>query len=91
MTPNSFNLYLFPTDGYEICKLINNLNPTNSTGYDEVQTKIIKECKYEIAKILSYLVNIFFTNGSFPEPLKHSLIKPLHKKETKIVLITIDQ
>lgn len=32
---------------------------------------------------MSYLVNISFTNGSFPEPLKHSLIKPLHKKGNK--------
>jgi hypothetical protein len=77
------NLFLVPIDENEICNIIKNLNPTKSAGYDEIQTTIIKECKQEIATVLSYLVNLSLTNGVFPEPLKISLIKPLFKKGNK--------
>jgi hypothetical protein len=80
---NYCSIFLTPTDVHEITKVINCLKNTNSTGYDEIKTNIIKESKNEIAPIIAYLINLCFTQGIFPDALKVSIIKPLHKKGNK--------
>jgi hypothetical protein len=80
---NNSSIFLYPTDIYEIYKIINSLKPTNSTGYDNVSTRIVKLVKAEIAPVLSYLINLSFTSGSFPDTLKTSIIKPILKKGDK--------
>lgn len=55
------------------------LNDTNSEGCDGISTKIIKICTDQLLEILTYLINLSFSMGSFPEKLKLSLVKPLHK------------
>lgn len=82
----SDTIFLIPTDCQEIVKIIQLLNSTKSTGYDDIQTHILKRSKLQIAPVLSYLINMSLESGCFPEPLKVTLIKPLHKKGCKTTL-----
>ena len=78
---NNINtLFLTPVNEVDVFKLISSLNNTNSTGYDEVTTKIIKLSSKIIAPPLSYLINLSFEQGVFPFKLKESIVKPLFKK-----------
>lgn len=77
---NTATIFLTPTDENEIKNIIQSLNNTKSTGYDELCTKIIKECKEELSPVLSYLVNLSFETGIFPPALKVAIVKPLFKK-----------
>lgn len=43
-------------------------------------TKLLKECRNEIAPVITYLINLSFETGCYPESLKLSIVKPLHKK-----------
>lgn len=56
------------------------MNNTQSEGYDSVSTKVLKSCKDKLSSIIAYLVNFSLQSGTFPEKLKISVVKPLHKK-----------
>lgn len=73
-------MFLKPMTVNEVRQEITLLNNTNSEGYDEISTKIIKGCVNEIIDVLTYLINLSFGCGIFPEALKFSIIKPLYKK-----------
>lgn len=74
------SMFLTPMSENEIGQHILSLNNTNSEGYDELNTKIIKECAHELTKVLTYLINLSFSRGVFPSALKLSVVKPLFKK-----------
>ncbi|XP_052752380.1 uncharacterized protein LOC128200995 [Galleria mellonella] len=81
MTSNNVSsLFIRPTNPDEILTIIRSLKDTNSTGYDDISTKIVKEVATQIAPILSYIINLCIENGIFPDKLKISIIKPLYKK-----------
>lgn len=83
---NSYTMYLPPTDSKEIFNIIMSLNNSNSVGYDEIDTKILKLCAIHICDILAYIINLTFLCGDFPEKLKYSVVKPLFKKGDKLDL-----
>lgn len=74
------SIFLIPCDSNEIEKTIKSLNNTNSVGYDNIATKIIKSVASEISPILSYIINLSLEKGCFPSRLKLSVIKPIYKK-----------
>ncbi|KAJ0170785.1 hypothetical protein K1T71_013557 [Dendrolimus kikuchii] len=76
-------MFLKPYGYDEIYKIIKTLNKTNAVGYDEVSTKIIKECATELTPIITYLINQSFEEGIFPDALKMAIVKPLFKKGDK--------
>lgn len=78
---NNNSIFLFPTDANEMVKIIKSLNCTQSVGYDDIRTDIVKKCNKYICSPLSHIVNLSFEKGEFPEKLKFSIIKPLHKKD----------
>lgn len=80
---SSVTFFLAPTDEHEIRNIIKSLNNTNSTGYDELSTKVIKSCIHELSPLLAHLVNLSFKNGQFPSSLKFSVVVPLFKKGEK--------
>lgn len=80
---NNKSIFLIPTDDDEIIKVINTLNNSMSTGYDCVATKVVKYCCHVIAPLLTHIINLSFSQGVFPENLKHTVIKPIHKKDDK--------
>lgn len=77
----TFSMYLQPVDQKEIQKIIASIKNKHSCGVDEIPPILIKKCAEELSEPLTYLVNQSFQEGTFPDLLKISLIKPIHKKE----------
>ncbi|KAL0870811.1 hypothetical protein ABMA27_005737 [Loxostege sticticalis] len=77
------SMFLSPTSSDEIFKIIMTLKNSNSVGYDNLSTKIIKIVAIPIASVLSHLINKSFSQGVFPTCLKLSVVKPLYKKGDK--------
>jgi exonuclease III len=80
---NINSLFLSSVSSADIQKAIKLLNNTNSTGYDGICTNVIKSSDKALAAPLAHIMNISFLQGVFPERLKYSVIKPLHKKGPK--------
>lgn len=80
---NPHSMFMRPTIPQDIFKIINDLKNTNSTGYDDINTKVIKFVSAIIAPILSFLINLSITEGVFPSKLKITVIKPLFKKNNR--------
>lgn len=74
------SIYIKPINENDVIKAILSLKNTASVGHDEVCTKVIKKCRYQIAPVLSYLINLSLEQGVFPESLKKTIVKPLFKK-----------
>jgi hypothetical protein len=55
----------------------------NSSGYDEITTKILKISKLFIISPIINICNKILAQGIFPERLKFSLIKPIYKSGDK--------
>jgi hypothetical protein len=84
LTFNSLNsIFMQPTTSDDILKIINGLRNTNSTGFDGISTYIVKKVSHIISPLLSHIVNLCIICGRFPEKLKLTIIKPLHKKHSK--------
>lgn len=77
-TKNS--IFLRNVDENEIINIINKLKNSNSTGIDEITTKIIKECSDSLIGILPHYINNAFSNGTFPDCLKIAKVIPIYKK-----------
>jgi len=58
------------TSTKEINKIINSLKDKNSSGYDEISTKIIKISKPFIISPLINICNKMLAHGIYPERLK---------------------
>jgi hypothetical protein len=71
------------TSPKEIEKIINALKIKESSGYDEVSTKILKISAPFINSPLSYTYNKSMLSGTFPTRLKYAIVKPLLKKGDK--------
>jgi hypothetical protein len=67
----------------EINEIIKTLKDKNSSGYDEITSKIIKISKPFIIAPIINICNKMLTQGTFPERLKFSLIKPNYKGGNK--------
>lgn len=77
------SFFMKPTVPQDIYNIIRNLRNTNSTGYDNICTKVIKYVADVISPILSDINNMCIEEGSFPEQLKITVIKPMYKKGNK--------
>ena len=71
------------TSAKEINKIIDSLKDKNSSGYDEISTKVIQISKPFIISSLIHICNKMLPQGIYPERLKFSLIKPLYKSGDK--------
>ena len=72
-------MLLFPTDQFEIDKMISGLDNKKSCGYDLLSNKILKETK---CTVLPYIVSLFnkcMLNGVFPDAYKIAQVIPLFK------------
>ena len=63
----------------EISKIIDSLKSKNSSGYDEITTNIIKISKPFIISPILNICNKMLDQGTYPERLKFSLIRPIYK------------
>ena len=64
-------------------KIIDNLQPKSSCGWDGISPKLIKACKQIISKPLTNLINHSLTSGIFPNRLKIARVIPIFKKGEK--------
>ena len=71
------------TSSKEINKIINSLKNKNSSGYDEITTKIIKISKPFIISPIINICNKMLAQDIYPERLKFSLIRPIYKSGDK--------
>ncbi|KAI5642242.1 reverse transcriptase (RNA-dependent DNA polymerase) domain-containing protein [Phthorimaea operculella] len=74
------SIYLKPVDEHEVFKIIKNLKNKNSTGEDEIPPSLLKNCANEFTPPITLLINQSFETGKFPDLLKISIVRPIHKK-----------
>ncbi|CAK1581467.1 unnamed protein product [Parnassius mnemosyne] len=79
-TNNEYTIFLKPTDAMDIFRIINSLKNTNAVGFDNITTTAIKLSAPYICQPLCYLINMSFEEGTFPNILKNSIVRPLFKK-----------
>lgn len=72
-----------PTDTFKIILALKN---TKSVGYDGVSTEIIKTVADIVCGPLCHIMNLSIGEGMFPNALKKSIVKPLHKKQEKYLM-----
>lgn len=74
---NSF--VLLETDPQEVHDVLMSLKSDSAPGWDNIPTSFLKLAKNEVCPIISYLTNLCFNIGIFPNILKQSIITPVHK------------
>ena len=75
----SFNFVYTKPDDIE--KIIRNLKPKSSAGFDNISTKLLKEIENVISRPLSIIINQSLCTGIFPDKLKIAKVIPLYKKD----------
>ena len=86
-----FNLFHAPfpsikpqnTSTKETEKIIGSLKMKNSSGYDEISTKVLKISAPFISSPLCYICNKSMRSWNFRTRLKYATVKPLLKKGNK--------
>jgi hypothetical protein len=82
--PGNFpSIKIIPITEAEIKSIVCSLKPKNSSGYDEVTSKILKSCASIINLPLSFICNHSIHTGIFPNRLQIAVVKPLHTKGDK--------
>ena len=76
--PNNTFKFAYTTPK-KVIEAIKQMKSSNSCGYDEMNTTIIKLCCNEISKPLCKVINQSFDSGIFPNKLKISKVIPLLK------------
>lgn len=77
---NTETMFLSPVTDSEVVTIVSRLKNKYSAGPDDLAPVIIKEFGGYLAEILTYLINLSFERGVFPEMLKISSIVPVYKR-----------
>jgi len=80
--PPSLVIKTFSTK--EITSIIKALKTKNSHGFDEISIKLLKISATYICSPPTYICNKSILSGIFPDRMKFSIIKPIHKKGNKM-------
>ena len=70
-----------PVTETTVTKIIKNLKPKTSCGYDGLSTKLLKEIAPQLIKTLTLIINQCMNTGIFPDSMKIAKVIPLHKKD----------
>ena len=81
---NENSIFLSPTTPVKIIKLILNLPNKTSSGFDQLNNKLLKELRYELATPLCIIINLSLNTGCFPTKMKYAEIIPLYKNKSKL-------
>ena len=81
---NDKSIFLSPTTPIEIINLISNLPNKSSSGFDQLNNKLLKELRYELATPLCTIFNLSLNTGCFPTKMKYAEIVPLYKSKSKL-------
>ena len=55
------------------------MKPLTSYGHDQITSKLLKQIKFGVAAPLTILINKSLSSGEFPEKLKLTKVRPIHK------------
>jgi hypothetical protein len=69
-----------PLTSNELKDIIKSLSNKNSSGYDEIYSKVIKSSMPFILSPLIHICNRSLSTGIFPTRLKYSQVRPIYKK-----------
>ena len=83
----SKSLFLTPCTVVEISKIIANLPTKNSSGFDNISNKLLKQIQTSISPHLCTIFNISLTTGIFPDIMKHAEVIPLYKGGEKCFVV----
>lgn len=78
---NEHTIYLTPVTEEEISNIIIAVCRKKSSGNDEIPCCLIKDVAKYLLTVLTYLINISFENGHFPDQLKSAIVIPVHKNK----------
>ena len=78
-----FSMFLKSTNIPEVKKVIDNLNAHKSAGIDGIPADVIKNCSDIFAPLLTSLINLSFSQGTFPSCLKIARVIPISKGSDK--------
>ena len=62
-------------------KLIDKLKIKTATGYDYIDSRLVKDLKKTLSPILTKLINLGYKTQKFPNCLKRAIIKPIFKAD----------
>ena len=63
----------------DILKLIRNLDPNKSHGFDGISIRMIKMCDESIIKPLNIIFKNSINEGTFPSQCKKANVTPIYK------------
>lgn len=72
-------IFLHPTTPEEIANMIAALKTRKASGYDGINTRILKSCSSSISPVISDIINSCFLSGQYPEGLKIARVIPVYK------------
>ena len=73
------SIFLNPTNPDEIIEITKKLKGSNSSGIDNISTKVLKSIINEIAPVLSHIYNRSLLTGIVPSQLKIAKVNPVFK------------
>jgi hypothetical protein len=76
-------IFLNPVTSTEVISSIGSLKMSGSSGWDELKSEIIKYVADVIAAPLSYIINLSFATGTFPDELKIAKVCPIFKSDKR--------
>ena len=79
------SIFIDPVSETELITIAKNFQAGKSPGYDNITMFIIQSSINTIIKPLTYIVNLSFNCGIFPDHLKISRIVPLFKSGDKSI------
>jgi hypothetical protein len=82
---------IIPTTETEMKSIIHSLQSKNSSGYDEITSKIFKVCSALISRPLDEICNHSLYTGILPDRLKISEVRPLCREDDKTIFQTTGQ
>ena len=81
---NNATFTLHPVSEDFIFKELVNVNPTKSTGLDDIPARFIKDGAIVLTTPITHIVNLSITSGVVPNDMKMARIKPLYKKNSPL-------
>ncbi len=80
---NPQSMFLAPTDQNEILGILNGLKAKNSTGHDNLSSKLFKSLGQSVTRPISMIVNKSMESGVVPDNMKKAKVIPLYKAKSK--------
>ena len=76
---NPKSILLGPTNEYEIAKILDNLIAKQTSGWDGITNKLLKDLKTSLVLPLTIVFNQSISEGIFPSRIKTAMVTPLYK------------